>query len=158
MSLVLLTFFLLLLLACLTLHVFGLPGNWLLLGLVVLWDVLHPSLHLDFGFYALLVCVALAGEAVSQPSPPLQGGGYAMAELCHLDRSRIDGYLQVSGAEATAATRMLARTEGIFAGYSSGANVAAASRLLAGELRGRTVVVLLNDSGLKYLSTDLWRA
>lgn len=64
MSLVLLTFFLLLLLACLTLHVFGLPGNWLLLGLVVLWDVLHPSLHLDFGFYALLVCVALAGEAV----------------------------------------------------------------------------------------------
>nr|WP_211922565.1 DUF456 domain-containing protein [Solidesulfovibrio aerotolerans] len=61
---VLLTFFLLLLLACLTLHVFSLPGNWLLLGLVVLWDVLHPSLHLDFGFYALLVCVALAGEAV----------------------------------------------------------------------------------------------
>ena len=64
MSLVLLTFFLLLLLACLSLHVFGLPGNWLLLGLVVLWDALHPTLHPGFGFYALLAGVALAGEAV----------------------------------------------------------------------------------------------
>jgi hypothetical protein len=34
--------------------------------------------------------------------------------------------------------------------------VAAARRLLSGELAGGTVVVLLNDSGLKYLSTDLW--
>lgn len=56
--------FLLLLLACLGLHIFGLPGNWALLGLVVLWDVLHPGLRPGFGFYALLVCVALAGEAV----------------------------------------------------------------------------------------------
>jgi cysteine synthase A len=44
----------------------------------------------------------------------------------------------------------------VFAGFSSGANVAAAKRLLGGELRGGTVAVLLNDSGLKYLSTDLW--
>jgi cysteine synthase A len=100
---------------------------------------------------------ALAGEAVTSPNHPIQGGGYAMAELCHLDRSQIDGYLQVSGQDATATTRQLARTEGIFAGFSSGANVAAATQLLAGELRGKTVVVLLNDSGLKYLSTDLWQ-
>ena len=80
-----------------------------------------------------------------------------MAELCHLDRGQINGYLQVSGQEATATTRQLARTEGIFAGFSSGANVAAATQLLTGELRGKTVVVLLNDSGLKYLSTDLWQ-
>jgi cysteine synthase A len=100
---------------------------------------------------------ALAGEAVTSPNHPIQGGGYAMAELCHLDRGQINGYLQVSGQEATATTRQLARTEGIFAGFSSGANVAAATQLLTGELRGKTVVVLLNDSGLKYLSTDLWQ-
>ena len=64
MSLVALAVLLLVLLGCLTLHVFGLPGNWALLGLVVLWDMFHPELHLGFGFYALLVCVALAGEAV----------------------------------------------------------------------------------------------
>jgi cysteine synthase A len=100
----------------------------------------------------------LAGEPVTGPGHPIQGGGYAMAELCYLDPGLIDGYLQVSGAEAIATTRALARTEGIFAGFSSGANVAAAARLLAGELRGKTVAVLLNDSGLKYLSTDLWRS
>jgi cysteine synthase A len=99
---------------------------------------------------------ALAGDPVTVPNHPIQGGGYAMAELCHLDRGQVDGYLQVSGQEATDATRALARTEGIFAGFSSGANVAAATRLLGGELRGGTVVVLLNDSGLKYLSTGLW--
>jgi cysteine synthase A len=52
--------------------------------------------------------------------------------------------------------RRLAKEEGIFAGFSSGANVAAALQLLGERCRGKTVVVLLNDSGLKYLSTDLW--
>ena len=52
--------------------------------------------------------------------------------------------------------RRLAREEGVFAGYSSGAVVAAATKLLAGEEAGRTVGVVLADSGLKYLSTDLW--
>ena len=41
--------------------------------------------------------------------------------------------------------------EGIFAGFSSGANVAAALQLMPA-----TVVTVINDSGLKYLSTDLW--
>ena len=100
----------------------------------------------------------LAGQAVTRPNHPIQGGGYAIAELGFLNPDQIDGYLQVTGEQATATTRELARTEGIFAGFSSGANVAAAVQLLAGELRGKTVVVLLNDSGLKYLSTDLWKA
>jgi len=68
----------------------------------------------------------------------------------------IDGYLQVSGTAARAMARELARTEGVFAGFSSGANVAAAMALLEGDLKGRTIAVLLNDSGLKYLSNDLW--
>lgn len=98
----------------------------------------------------------LAGQPLTRPNHPIQGGGYAMADLPLLDPAHVDGYLQVEGAEAAATARELARTEGIFAGFSSGANVAAAKRLLAGELRGGTVAVLLNDSGLKYLSTDLW--
>lgn len=41
-------------------------------------------------------------------------------------------------------------------GIGSGANVAAAMKLLAGRHRHQTVVVLLNDTGLKYLSTDFF--
>jgi cysteine synthase A len=54
--------------------------------------------------------------------------------------------------------RRLAREEGVFAGFSSGAVAAAALRLLRdGRVpAGGTVAVLLADSGLKYLSTDLW--
>ena len=46
--------------------------------------------------------------------------------------------------------------EGIFAGFSSGANVAAAMQLLNTNLQGKTIAVLLPCSRLKYLSTDLW--
>jgi cysteine synthase A len=52
--------------------------------------------------------------------------------------------------------RRLAREEGIFAGFSTGANVAAALQLLRTREAGGTIVVLACDSGLKYLSTDLW--
>jgi cysteine synthase A len=44
----------------------------------------------------------------------------------------------------------------VFAGFSSGAAVAAALGLLRGPHAGETVAVVLADSGLKYLSTDLW--
>jgi cysteine synthase A len=100
---------------------------------------------------------ALAGEAVTMPGHRIQGGGYSMPELELLNRAQVDGYLQVSDAEAMETTRRMAREEGLFAGFSSGANVAAALQLLAGPERGGTVAVLLCDSGLKYLSTDLWK-
>ncbi len=98
----------------------------------------------------------LAGQVATNPSHPIQGGGYAIADLRFIDRAHVDGYIQVTGAEARAAARVLASVEGIFAGFSSGANVAAAMKLLAGELSARTTVVLINDCGLKYLTTDLW--
>ncbi len=63
MSHVLASLFLLALLGCLALHVLGLPGNWLLLGLVILWDLAHPELAPGFGFYAVIGGAALAGEA-----------------------------------------------------------------------------------------------
>jgi cysteine synthase A len=98
----------------------------------------------------------LAGEPLVNARHRIQGGGYAMPELPLVRREHVDGFVTVTDAEAVAAARRLAREEGIFAGFSAGANLAAALKLLAGELAGKTVVVLANDSGLKYLSTDLW--
>ena len=98
----------------------------------------------------------LAGQPVTTPAHPIQGGGYAMADLAQLRGVTADGTLTVSGARAMQVARALARREGIFGGYSAGANVAAALDLLRGPERGGTVGVIVCDSGLKYLSTDLW--
>ncbi len=62
----------------------------------------------------------------------------------------------VSDEEAFATARALAREEGLLAGPSSGANVAAARRVAAGLGRGKRVVTLLCDSGLRYLADDLF--
>jgi cysteine synthase A len=98
----------------------------------------------------------LAGQAVTRPNHRIQGGGYSMSPLPLVKAEYVDGYLQVSDEDAMHTARRLAKEEGIFAGFSSGANVFAALRLLAEAYQGKSVVVLLNDSGLKYLSTDLW--
>ena len=98
----------------------------------------------------------VAGQMVTRAEHPIQGGGYAMADLQFLRGVPVDGFIQVSGAQAKDTARALAVYEGIFSGFSSGANVAAALRLLAGEMRGKTIAVVICDSGLKYLSTDLW--
>ena len=98
----------------------------------------------------------LSGKPVTNPNHRIQGGGYSMAELTLIKKEHIDGYLQVTDEEAIEFTRRLAREEGIFAGFSSGTNVAAAMQLLKTTFNGKTIAVLLSDSGLKYLSTDLW--
>ena len=98
----------------------------------------------------------LSGEPVSYPNHRIQGGGYAMDALPLLNDSHIDGYLKVTDKQAIEMARRLAREEGIFAGFSSGANVAAAAQLLKSDFKNKTAVVLICDSGLKYLSTDLW--
>ena len=98
----------------------------------------------------------LSGDTVRDPAHRIQGGGYAMAELPLLEGVPVDGFEPMTDAEAVATARRLAREEGIFAGFSSGAVVAVALRLLAGAHAGGTIGVILADSGLKYLSTDLW--
>jgi cysteine synthase A len=98
----------------------------------------------------------LARKPVTNPNHRIQGGGYSMEELSLIDKSHIDGYLQVHDEAAMEITRRLAKEEGIFAGFSSGANVFAAMQLLKTICKGKTIAVLLPDSGLKYLSTDLW--
>lgn len=104
-------------------------------------------------------CAVYAGKKVTNPKHRIQGGGYSMPELKFVDRSNIDGFIQVSDDEAILMARRLAREEGIFGGFSCGANAAAALKLLEkAENNGKTVVILCCDSGLKYLSTDLWNA
>jgi len=70
-----------------------------------------------------------------------------------LDRAVIDLVVTVTEEEAVAATRRLAREEGILAGISSGAALAAA---IAVAEAGTTTVVVLPDGGLRYLSTGLF--
>ncbi|MHA2100760.1 MAG: PLP-dependent cysteine synthase family protein [Candidatus Kariarchaeaceae archaeon] len=97
----------------------------------------------------------LANKPITNANHKIQGGGYSMDNLKFLKDAQIDGYLQITDDEAIEMCRRLAKEEGIFAGFSSGANVAAAMKLLeSGEKR--TIVCLLCDIGLKYLSTDLW--
>jgi cysteine synthase len=99
----------------------------------------------------------LAGKPVRDPGHRIQGGGYAMRHLIFVEPSNVDGYLQVSDEAAIHAARRLAKEEGIFAGFSSGANLAAALQLVQGPLQGKTAVIIICDSGLKYLSTELWK-
>lgn len=87
----------------------------------------------------------------------IQGGGYNM-ELNFLEKNRdiLDGFIIVTDEEALSASRKLANEECIFAGYSSGANTAAALKLLQEDFKGKNIVILTPDSGTKYLSTNLW--
>jgi cysteine synthase A len=62
----------------------------------------------------------------------------------------------VSTQEAMTTARRLAREEGIFAGTSTGANIAAALRIARRLGHGHTVVTVAVDSGIKYLSTALY--
>jgi cysteine synthase len=68
----------------------------------------------------------------------------------------VDEILTVSTDEAKAMTRRLAREEGLFAGTSSGANACAALRVAERLGPQATVVTIIVDSGLRYLSTDLY--
>jgi cysteine synthase A len=69
----------------------------------------------------------------------------------------VDQIEAVSTADAKEMARRLAREEALFAGTSSGANVIGAIRAARRLGPGATVVTLLVDSGLKYLSTDVYR-
>jgi cysteine synthase A len=99
---------------------------------------------------------ALAGHPVTAASHRIQGGGYSMRELPLLDRALVCDYIQVTDEESVRAARSLATEAGIFAGFSTGANLAAALQLLARRERTATIAFVAADSGLKYLSTDLY--
>jgi cysteine synthase A len=69
----------------------------------------------------------------------------------------VDEVMAVRTDDAKEMARRLAREEALFAGTSSGANVVAAIRVAERLGPGAKVVTLMADSGLKYLSTDVYR-
>ena len=100
-------------------------------------------------------------------SPVLSGGapganrieGIGMGHVVPLWKpDLVDEIMPVSASEAMAMSRRLAREEGLFAGASSGANVVAALRLAERLGPDATVVTLMIDTGIKYLSTEIGRA
>ena len=107
-----------------------------------------------------LVAVEPASSAVlsggQSGSHGLQGiGAGFIPEI--LDRSLIDEILRVTEEEAFTAARLLAGKEGILAGISSGAALQAAIKLAKREeFAGKRIVVLLPDTGERYLSTELF--
>ncbi len=92
-----------------------------------------------------------------QPAPhKIQGIGAGFVPEI-LDLSLVDAIEQASNDEAIEFARRLTREEGILSGISSGAAAAVAVRLAKRpENAGKTLVVVLPDSGERYLSTALF--
>jgi len=99
---------------------------------------------------------ARAGQPLKPGPHKIQGIGAGFVPDV-LDLSLVDRVEQVSDEESMEAARRLAREEGILAGISCGAAMAAAARLARDRaFDGRTIVVILPDSGERYLSTALY--
>ncbi len=88
---------------------------------------------------------------VANPKHIIQGTGYGMIPP-QWDLALVDDVITVTDEEVENQTRLLARDEGLYVGYSSGANVCAALKLLrSGILKGNPVVVtVLCDTAYKY--------
>jgi cysteine synthase A len=102
-----------------------------------------------------------AESAVLSGKPPgshkIEGIGLGfIPPLWHPDE--VTEILTVSTDDAKAMARCLARDEAIFAGTSTGANVVAALRVAERFGPGKTVATIIVDSGLRYVSTDVFRS
>lgn len=93
-----------------------------------------------------------------QPGPhKIQGIGAGFIPDT-LNTGIYDGVIQVENEEAFETARQLSKTEGVLVGISSGAAVTAAKQLaLKPENKGKNIVVLLPDTGERYLSTELFK-
>jgi len=100
-------------------------------------------------------CAHYKGEIIPGASHTIQGGGYAK-HMDIVDKDYMDGFITVTCDESVEMCELLARLEGIFSGISSGANVVAAIKMLEDKECGNHVATVINDCGLKYMSTDLF--
>ena len=97
----------------------------------------------------------ISGRPVVNPSHKLQGSGYArMPE--QWDPSVVDGFITATDDEAVQTARALATKEGILVGFSSGALVAGALKVARTAPPGSVVATICVDTGMRYLSTDLF--
>ena len=106
--------------------------------------------------------------AVEPASSPVLSGGKPSSHRLQgigagfvpevLNREIVDEVITVTDVEAAETARRLAKEEGIFAGISSGAAAFAALRVARDLGAGKNVVVLLPDTGERYLSTDLFES
>ncbi|MBD2602581.1 cysteine synthase A [Microcystis viridis] len=100
---------------------------------------------------------ARAGQPLKSGPHKIQGIGAGFVPEV-LDLSLVDGIETVSNEEAILYTQRLAKEEGIISGISCGAAVAVAARLAQQpEHQGKTIVVILPDSGERYLSSILFQ-
>lgn len=89
-------------------------------------------------------------------SHPIQGIGAGFVPH-NLDRGVIDDIITVKADEAFECMRLLARNEGIFAGISTGANIVAVKKLLAGKQSNPKILTFAYDTGERYLSVKgIW--
>lgn len=103
-----------------------------------------------------VITQALAGEEIKPGPHKIQGIGAGFIPA-NLDLKLVDRVERVTNEDAIHTARRLMEEEGILAGISSGAAVAAALNLLKEEeFANKTIVVILPSSGERYLSTALF--
>lgn len=103
-----------------------------------------------------IITQAMAGEEITPAPHKIQGIGAGFIPK-NLDLSIVDRVERVTDDESKAMARRLMQEEGILCGISCGAAMAAAVRLAEKpEMQGKTIVVILPDSGERYLSSMLF--
>ena len=107
-----------------------------------------------------IIAVEPSGSPVlsgGQPGPhKIQGIGAGFIPKV-MDMSLVDEIVTVSNEDAFAAARDVAKSDGLLVGISSGAVIHAAAQIAArSENEGKNIVILLPDTGERYLSTSLF--
>ncbi len=104
-----------------------------------------------------IICIAVEPENaailkngyVSNPKHIIQGTGYGLVPP-HWEKDLADDIITVSDSEVKEMTLRISREQGLFVGYSSGANVAACIKFARQNKKAKNIVTILCDTGYKY--------